>query len=160
MNVISLVWISGQDYEIDEMDREVYASLQTIKDVLKLFHSETPWTGRLLPKKLVDHNVTHSSDTIALLFSGGVDSTTSSLCHRDKKQLLIIGWGQSCLPLNEPKLWIKVRRRIEDFAQEYGHETTALRSNYYPSAPRRPLNLLMGMRGVQGILRDNPQKVL
>ncbi len=34
------------------------------------------------------------------------------------------------------------------------------KSASYPSAPRRPLNLLMEMRGAQGILRDNPQKAL
>ncbi len=131
MNVISLVWLSGNDYEIEEMDTEVYASLQTLKEVFKLFHPETPWNGRLLPKKLVKHSFTHTSDNIALLFSGGVDSTTSSLFHKDKKQLLITSWGQSCLPLGEPKLWNKVHKRINKFAKQYGHDTTYLKSNYY-----------------------------
>ncbi len=131
MNVISLVWISGKDYEVDEMDTEVYASLQTLKEVFKLFHPETPWEGRLIPKKLVNHHFTHTSDSIALLFSGGVDSTTSSLVHRDKKQLLVTAWGQSCLPLTNTTLWNKVYKRITSFAQDYGHETTYLTSNYY-----------------------------
>ncbi len=131
MNVMSLVWISGQDYEIDEMDTEVYQSLQTIKDVFKLFYPNTSWDGNLIPKKLTTHSFTHTLDTTAVLFSGGVDSTTTSLYHRDKKQLLITSWGQSCLPLNELTLWKKVSTRINKFAKDYGHKTTYLRSNYY-----------------------------
>ena len=46
----------------------------------------------------------------ALLFSGGLDSTSTALAHLDKKQLLITAWGHWDLPLNEPALW-QVRKR-------------------------------------------------
>ncbi len=131
MNVISLVWISGKDYEIDQMDRQVYNSLKELKKIFKIMHPDTPWTGRLIPKKLIDHQPIPASDKIALLFSGGVDSTTSSLFHRATEQLLVTAWGQSCLPLHEPKLWNRVHKHIRNFADSYGHETTMLRSNYY-----------------------------
>ncbi len=134
MNVISLVWISGEDYEVDEMDAEVYESLQRIKDVFKIFHPKTPWNGRLIPKKLVSHTypaLKQPQERIALLFSGGIDSTTSSIYHKDTKQLLITAWGQSALPLHQPKLWQTIKGQISSFARQYGHDIEVLKSNYY-----------------------------
>ncbi len=133
MNVISLVWISGKEYHIDAMDREIHESLQRIKQIFKVMYPKTPWNGRLIPKKLIDHTPTAATtdETMALLFSGGLDSTVSSLYHREKPQLLITAWGQSALPLNQPTLWGKIKRRVKRFAQKYGHSNAFLKSNYY-----------------------------
>lgn len=131
MNVITLIWVSGQEYEIDEMDENVYLSLERLKEVFKIFYPATSWSGRLIPKKIVSHPCTDTSDTVAVLFSGGVDSTVTSLYHRDEKQLLISAWGQSGLPLTNKNIWHASANRIKKFAQDYGHETTFLKSNYF-----------------------------
>ncbi len=132
MNVISLIWISGEDYQVAEMDVEVYHSLERIKKVFEIMYPKTPWKGRLIAKKLVAHQPqTKTSKRSALLFSGGLDSTVSSFYHRDTPQLLITAWGQSGLPLEEQRLWEKVQKRMIDFAQLYGHENAFLKSNYY-----------------------------
>lgn len=132
LNVLSLVWISGDDYQIEEMDEELYYSLKRIKKVFKIMYPKTRWKGRLIPKKLVSHEpLPKASDKIALLFSGGLDSTVSSFYHRDTPQLLITAWGQSCLPLDEQPLWEKVHKKMLDFAQRYGHENAFLKSNFY-----------------------------
>ncbi len=132
MNVISLVWVSGQDYQIEEMDIEVFQSLERIKKVFEVMYPKTPWKGRLIPKKLVPHKPQPKrSDRIALLFSGGVDSTVSSFYHRDTSQLLITAWGQSGLPLQERALWEEIQNRVTAFARLYGHENAFFKSNYY-----------------------------
>lgn len=133
MNVISLVWISQEDYIIDEMDTEIYESLERLKKVFEIMYPHTSWNGRILPKKLVTHQPLKENvpGKMALLFSGGVDSTTSSLYHRTNPQLLITAWGQSELPLDEPGLWKEKQRQMIDFARQYGHDNAFLKSNYY-----------------------------
>ena len=136
MNVISLVWISGKDYQVDSMDAEIYESLERIKKIFKVMYPKTTWNGRLIPQKFVTHPAHRYAkpapqDTMALLFSGGLDSTVSSLYHRDKPQVLVTAWGQSALPLTEQKLWEKVKKRLTSFAHKYGHENAFLKSNYY-----------------------------
>ena len=73
----------------------------------------------------------HNHDKIAILFSGGVDSLTCSYKNREKKQLLITAWGQSCLPLDHPEIWYPIKEQLIDFAQRNGHENSFIRSNYY-----------------------------
>jgi hypothetical protein len=132
-NVLSLVWISGKDYTIEEMDIEVYESFERLRKVFEIMYPKTPWTGQLIPKKFVSHTPVEEKDpgAIALLFSSGVDSTASSFYHRDRHQLLITAWGQSGLPLDERKLWEKHKQVMIDFAEQYGHENTFFTSNYY-----------------------------
>ncbi len=132
MNVMSLIWVSGKEYTIPTMDKEIYASLEKIKQLFEIFYPKTPWKGKLIPEKLVSNSLNRSQQPmIALLFSGGVDSTAASLIHRDKKQLLITAWGQSCLPLQDRKMWETIKKQVISFAHEYGHENAFIKSNYY-----------------------------
>lgn len=151
MNVISLVWISGKEYYIDSMDQDVYDSLERINMLFKLWYPRTQWNGRLIPRKMIaSHNSNCSTaakvvkesgikphaakqgpETIAILFSGGIDSLTASYKNRDKKQLLITAWGQSCLPLDHPEIWFPIKEKILDFAKGSGYTNSFLRSNYY-----------------------------
>ncbi len=134
MNVMSLIWISGNTYSIDSMDQGVYDSLERIKLLFKLWYPRTSWNGRLRARKIVTApTVTTATDNsiTALLFSGGVDSLACSFEHREKKQLLVTAWGQSCLPLHEPELWHSIKQRLVDFAELYGHKNAFLTSNYY-----------------------------
>lgn len=131
MNVISIIWISGDTYAIDEMDAEVYESLKRVKKVFKVMYPGTRWDGELVPLKLVSHNTPHeASEKTALLFSGGLDSTSTALAHLDKKQLLITAWGHWDLPLTEPALWNIRRKKITAFAAQFGNEISCIRSNY------------------------------
>lgn len=134
MNVVSIVWISGHTYYIDSMDAELYASLEKIKEVFKRMYKKTRWTGKLIPRKLVKNSYKYPKNEgtrIALLFSGGLDSTTSSFYHKDKKQLLVTVWGHWDLPLHDKKLWDIRKEQLCEFGALYGHENTFIKSNYY-----------------------------
>lgn len=134
MNVMSLIWISGKKYSIESMDQNVYDSLERIKSIFKIWYPRTHWDGELIPRKFITLDPIKPSNSVhqtALLFSGGIDSLTCSYKHRDRKQLLITAWGQSCLPLNDKTLWHEMREYLEDFAQNNGHQNAFLKSNYY-----------------------------
>ena len=146
MNVVSIVWISGRDYYIDSMDEELYASLEKVKEVFKRMYKKTSWNGRLIPRKLVKNSLPFSlkerpaQEYMALLFSGGVDSTASSFYHKEKKQLLITVWGHWDLPLHDEKLWKKRAEQLRDFAKQYHHESAFIKSNYYSFLNRNVLD--------------------
>lgn len=132
MNVISIIWISGGTYYVDEMDAELYYSLQRVKKVFQLMYPRISWNGDLVARTLKEHKNTVVDDPqkTALLFSGGVDSTSSSFAHLDKKQLLITAWGHWDLPLKNTELWTTHKARTIQFAQQYGHQTAFIKSNY------------------------------
>lgn len=144
MNVVSIVWISGQDYYIDEMDAKLYASLEKVKAVIERMFTKTKWRGRLIPRRLINtprfFNESISQNRVALLFSGGLDSVTSSLYHRHEKQLLVTVWGHWDLPLHDKKLWETRKKELEAFGKEHGHENAFIRSNYYSFLNRNKLD--------------------
>ena len=144
MNLISLVWISGKDYYINSMDRDLFYSLIRLKRLFKVMYPRTEWNGNLIPKKIVLNKLpfTVSSYHKALLFSGGLDSTSTSFAHHNKKQLLITAWGQWDLPLKSPETWTMVKKRIVDFAKENGHSCSFIKSNYFDFLNRFALNRL------------------
>lgn len=133
MNLISVIWISGDVYCVDEMDAELYHSLQRIKKVMQLMYPRTAWNGELRAAKLIAHPFDSSlsqEKRTALLFSGGIDSWSSMLAHLDKKQLLITAWGHWDLPLHEAGMWKIRKSKIEECARQFGNEVSFLKSNY------------------------------
>ncbi len=131
LNVISIVWASGKIYSVDEMDRELFHSLQRVKIVFKKMYPATPWEGKVIPQKLTDNKYEFpQKDRTALLFSGGLDSTSSVLGNLDKQPLLITAWGHTDLRLTEKNVWQQRCSKIKSFAQKIGCETTFFRSNY------------------------------
>lgn len=146
MNVVSIVWISGKEYCIESMDEELYASLEKVKEVLKRMFTRTEWNGRLIPKKLIRNTFKYPKasckNCMALLFSGGLDSTASSFYHCDKKQLLITLWGHWDLPLHDKRLWSTRKQQLIDFGNQFGHENSFIKSNYYSFLNRKVLDHL------------------
>ena len=136
-NVISIVWISGRTYYIDSLDEDFYNSLPTIKEVFRRMYPDTKWEGELIPRKLVKNTFTQpkvepgEKPRTALLFSGGLDSATSSFYHRHEKQLLITINGHWDLPLYDKGLWEERRDELLAFGKKYGHQNSFVTSNYY-----------------------------
>ena len=133
LNVIGIVWISGNIYYVDEMDTQLYHSLERIKKVFQTMYPHTSWDGELRARTLVDHSFAQPVDTkerTAILFSGGIDSTSTAFAHLDKRQLLITAWGHWDLPLHEQELWKTRRKKIVSFAQQFGNKATFIKSNY------------------------------
>lgn len=134
LNIIPIVWISGETYSIDCMDYDLFYALKKVKKVMKRLYPKTSWSGKLKPGKLVknrfDGILKDPSSEIALLFSGGLDSTSSSFHHHEKKQLLITMWGQWDMPLDRPYMWEKRKEELKAFAHVHGHKNSFIRSNY------------------------------
>lgn len=135
LNVLPIIWISGEHYSIESMDEDLFHSLTKIKEVYKGIYPRTGWDGTLTPERLVKNRyegVTKDPErNLALLFSGGLDSTCSSYYHGDRKQLLITAWGQWDVPLFNEELWKQRKQTFLDHAAKFGHSNSFIRSNYH-----------------------------
>ncbi len=144
MNVISIIWVSGEAYYVDTIDEDIYNSLTRVKKVLQRLYPGTKWEGTLIAKKCVKNEPLvpfKSTDThVAQLFSAGLDSTCASLLIPHKQQLLVTAWGFFDLPLEDIDLWNKRKTQIETFAHHFGHETTYIYSNFTSFLNRRVLD--------------------
>lgn len=88
-NVIPVIWFSGKEYSIEEMDEDLYHSLITIKEFFKRFFYNTSWEGELRPKLLVKNKLPKAKPQAAALFTGGLDSTTTVFRHIHENLSLI-----------------------------------------------------------------------
>lgn len=136
MNTIAIIWISGNDYYIDAMDRDLYYSLEIVRKIFKRFYPSTAFNGNLIPKQLINNRTKRSNSSkttgIALPFSHGLDSLCTSLRLRETPQLLITARGMPDTPLNSwDTNWDYTKNSITHFAQLYGHTTTFITSNFH-----------------------------
>ncbi len=135
LNLYSLVWFSGENYYVDSMDIEVYDSLEKLNEVFQEIYPESTWSGKIIPRKLVSlsdryAHLRKNSTTRALLFSGGLDSTSSFYEHKDEDLVMITAWGQFDIPLDNPDGWQGRKESIESLAQSFGQRNSFIRSNY------------------------------
>lgn len=145
LNVISMVWNSGKRYTIPSLDSNLYASLEIIKKNYIKMYPNLPWTGELIPDKLVKNkvecNTTHP-ESIALTFSGGLDSTFSCFAHFDQEVYLISAWGHPDIPLNQKEKWAIRKKQLLSFAQAYNKKLSFFESNYITFINWNKLNRL------------------
>lgn len=145
LNVISIVWISGNTYYIDKMDAQLYDSLETIRTIFQYLYPKTKWDGKLIPQTLTDNkcNLTkHAPTHTALLFSHGLDSICSSFLHADEKQLFLTAYGHYDTPFEQKATWQKVKKKVINFARTYGHTNQFFDSNYHSFLNRTVLDHL------------------
>lgn len=88
-NVIAVIWLSGKEYTIEEMDEDLYYSLMKIKKFFKRFFYTTSWDGELKPERLIKNVPPTTNSNAAALFTGGLDSTATTFRHFDENLILI-----------------------------------------------------------------------
>lgn len=116
-NIIPVIWFSGQEYTIEEMDEDLYCALITIKSFFKRFFYNTSWEGELKPERLVKNIIPTTNLQSAALFTGGLDSTTTVLRHFNENLTLI--------SFNEPHV------HAVDFAKKHHFSFYTIYMNYY-----------------------------
>ncbi len=126
-----LIWLSGKNYIIDEIDYDTYHALEKIKKVFKLFYPQLKWNGTLSAKHYFKNRSPQLKDPdhIGLLFSGGLDCVSSSLGHYGKHQLLITNQGVD-MPLSNTIMWEAVQKQCQTFAEEHDHANAFISFNF------------------------------
>jgi 7-cyano-7-deazaguanine synthase in queuosine biosynthesis len=84
--IVTLAWLTGADVYVKELDAAYLDSLQRIRIAMKGMYPEFPFSEIYVDKIVLNE---FNNEGYGLLFSGGLDSVTSYIRHRDKKPSLI-----------------------------------------------------------------------
>ena len=125
-NVIMVAWATGADIYVGETDNTFLESLERIKSEICEYYPHFPYSTRIF----ADHVVTNSfsSQKFGLLFSGGIDSTSSYLKNRARKPNLIVIWGAD-IPCNREDFWARFKNFCIKFAQTEAVELNFIKTN-------------------------------
>lgn len=130
-NIAPVVWASNQKIAVERMDSVFAAALQKVRASLKNLYPSLSWSGELFAENYVQtkpKNEGHSDRNTAVLFSGGLDSTFSSLLHHAEPQTLITLHGND-IDLSNHSGWSALKVRTTQFATNWGHNYSFVRSN-------------------------------
>jgi len=125
--VLPLAWITGADVYVDELDRRFAESMDAVHRDYKRMYPNLPFTTRLVADKLVDNN--YESNSTALLFSGGLDSTYSLFSNIALKPRLIMIFGTSDIPISNVVFQKTLVNEYSGFAQREGLTLNFVRTN-------------------------------
>lgn len=104
-NLIPFAWLMGTDVFIRDLDGSYFNSLNRIKEILKKWFPQCPFSTKLNVENIVSNQF--NNQKYGLLFSGGIDSTTSYIQHKNERPNLIMIWGAD-IPLARSQFWRKV----------------------------------------------------
>lgn len=145
LNVLPVIWRSGQRYRVRSLDRGLAAALSEVRDAFRRIHPTLSWDGELVADRLHGAQATEASGTerVGLLFSGGADSVYSSVIHRDTPQLLLTILSLlGGYPEENPAARGKAEEHFRSFGRRFGHENAFVSSNlfgYVPASRLLPL---------------------
>ena len=100
--------------------------LSKIKPVFQEWYPQFSFSTKLYVKNIVSNQF--DGGGYGLLFSGGVDSLTSFIRHKNKHPDLYTVWGAD-IPLHENDFWEKVRNRISLFSNQERVNVNFIKTN-------------------------------
>lgn len=127
-NVVTIAWAAGADIYIGDADRSYLESLEKIKAVMKGWYPKLPFSTNIHVENTVSNKFVNQR--YGLLFSGGIDSTSSYITHKNRKPNLITIWGADIF-LSEGNYWREVKNKNRDFASQENVEINFLKTNLH-----------------------------
>jgi len=116
--IAPIAWAVGADIRLCEIDATFLQSLVKVKDAYRIFYPNFSFSGDIRAEKTIINKF--GGDGTRMLFTGGVDSLTSYLRHRQKKPELFSVWGLGDIPPFEEKFWNTMWTGICSFADGEG----------------------------------------
>ena len=89
--VAPVAWAVGADVKVDRIDETYLHSLAKVRNVFKDFYPQFSCSNNIEAKNIVRNHF--GGKRTGLLFSGGLDSITSYVRHKEKRPDLILVWG-------------------------------------------------------------------
>ncbi len=91
-NVLPIIWVNNATLYVDELDKDFYDCINTLKKSYQAMLPMLKFKGKLKVKKLVKNNIKDTSKT-ACFFTGGIDSYSTYISNKNKKPDFITVWG-------------------------------------------------------------------
>lgn len=138
--VAPIVWATGGQFEIDELEPTVAASLAAVRAELRLAYTSLEWRGEIRARNAAEpFHPAPGALREALLYSGGLDSTYSALRHAGRQLLLVSAWGID-IGLDEEQRWSEFYAGIAPVAERHAGGLQVVRTNVRSSFDYRRLN--------------------
>lgn len=128
-NLLQFSWLVDCAIWVEEIDKEFYEQIPKIKHAFSEMYPDMQFKGTLIPAKIINNDCNHG-DKVVLLFTGGVDATTTFLRIQDKKPILLNTNGWFKEQLYEDKVFSADKAAIDKFGENFGVETHYVRSNF------------------------------
>ncbi len=128
--ICPVAWANGSDIYVDEVDAEFADALTEIRDAMLSMYDFLEGSD-LYTKTLVenDHEGAGQGES-GLLFTGGVDSTSSYVRHREENPTLISIRGWTITPeKSDDEQWRHLVERTNTFAADRDLETAFVEAN-------------------------------
>jgi hypothetical protein len=124
--VVPVAWAVGADVYLESADACFLRSLKNVESTFRKWFPRFSFSTEIH----VDHIVSDASSgkRVALLFTGGLDSLTSYLRHKEQKPDLISIWGVD-IPTCERRYWNLVKGKLQDFANQEGLDIHFVKTN-------------------------------
>jgi hypothetical protein len=126
--VCPVAWMQGADVYVDTVDATFLDSLLALREALLDMYPDLMEGGDIYYRESVEQTGGSEFEGAGLLFTGGVDSTSSFVRHRDENPALINiqGWT---VRLDDHEKWQGVKGHLEKFGSDHGVANLYVRSN-------------------------------
>jgi hypothetical protein len=123
-----LGWLTGAEIQVGEVDEEYLNSLRRVAQGFKRMFPRVSFSGRIQahPVKI---NLKWDQKKYCLLYSRGVDSTSSLIRNFEKRPSLLTVRGTLDLLLREDRYWTRVQQRVQPFTEGLGLESHVVETN-------------------------------
>lgn len=140
-NILPLAWAIGANIYVKELDKRYLESVNRITSVMKRWYPKLSFSTNIDVEKTVSNSF--AGEGYGLLFSGGIDSTTSYIRNKNKKPDLIMVWGAD-IRLDREEFWRKVKKKYKDFADQENVKLNFIKTNMRQFINERLLTMEFG----------------
>jgi hypothetical protein len=124
------VWTRGGDVYVDVIDASFHAALYEVQATLREMYPRIIEGGDVIANRVEQPAEPRRFDGTGMLFTGGVDSVATYVRHREADPTLITVRGWLLRP-DEDERWARVKRRVTEFADTEGCESTTIETDLH-----------------------------
>ncbi|MDA4123972.1 MAG: hypothetical protein OK438_00785 [Thaumarchaeota archaeon] len=123
-----LGWLTNAEIRFGDVDEEYLSSLPRVAQEFKKMYPKIPFSGRILANP-VKNSSQWDHEKYCILYSGGVDSTTSLIRNFENHPSILTVRGAPDVPLQDDEYWRRVQERIQPFISGLGVESHVVETN-------------------------------
>ena len=126
-NILPICFVLDFTISVDELDKEFY---DCINDYRKAYQKMIPmieFKGNVKAKKLVDNKLSNNTLT-CLMFSGGIDATSSLVMNEKQISDCVTIWGADVKYNNEDG-WTKMYGSVNSIIKKFNKRSQIIRTN-------------------------------
>ncbi|MBG6211973.1 hypothetical protein IWQ49_006672 [Labrenzia sp. EL_126] len=128
-NVAPLVFLCDADLHVDTIDEHFLQSLNFLRTSYARMYPHHKWSGRIHASNVVYNHIGSPHSNSIVLFSGGVDAVFTALANIAIEPTLVTVWGADIF-FGANNGWEKTNQANQEFADRFGLEYVAIKSNF------------------------------